>query len=236
MSFRATHPPVMNRPAHPLLSLSVLLILALGTVACTAAQASPTPASRLTVLPRPATATTAPAATSKPATLSPTDAPTRPSPTAQPTATPTPRQPRLIIPEIKLDAEIVDVPIVDGAWNVDDLGPRVGWLAGTGDAPGDDYAPVLAAHVADGFGIAGPFGYLWSLSLGGTVELDIGDTRYTYEVIDRRKAQPEDVAKVLIPDGDRLVLMTCEGWDLTRLTYDERLLVIAELVDTAPRP
>ena len=66
------------------------------------------------------------------------------------------------------------MPIVDNAWNVDDLGQKVGWLAGTGTAPGDDYAPVLAAHVADGFGISGPFGYLWSLSLGGTIDLDIG--------------------------------------------------------------
>ncbi len=231
--------PSMNRSAYPirLIGLIILMALALGPAACTAAQASPTPASRLTALPRPATATTAPAATSGPATPSPTDAPARPSPTAQPTtATPTPRPPRLVIPEIKLDAEIVAVPIVDNAWNVDDLGPRVGWLAGTGDAPGDAYAPVLAGHVSTDTGVSGPFGYLWSLSLGGRVELDFGDKRYSYEVIDRRKAQPEDVAKVLIPDGDRLVLMTCDGWDLTRLSYDERLLVIAELVDTGPRP
>lgn len=205
--------------------------------ACNAS--GPTPASRLTPLPRPTTTATTVAT---PTTSAPTTGATatlQPSPTtapATPTPPPTPRPPRLVIPEIKLDAEIVDVPIVDNAWNVDDLGQQVGWLAGTGKAPGDDYAPVLAAHVADGFGIAGPFGYLWSLSLGGTIELDFGDQRYTYEVIDRRKAQPQDVAKVLIPDGNRLVLLTCEGWDLTRLDWNERLLVIAELRDTTTRP
>lgn len=225
-----------NRSSAVARSALSAIVLCLAT-ACNATE--PTPASRLTVLPRPTTTATTVATPTTSAPIADATATTRPRPPAAsstPTLPPTPRPPRLVIPEIKLDAEIVDVPIVDNAWNVDDLGQKVGWLAGTGTAPGDDYAPVLAAHVADGFGISGPFGYLWSLSLGGTVELDFGDQRYTYEVIDRRKAQPQDVAKVLIPDGNRLVLLTCEGWDLTRLDWNERLLVIAELRETTSRP
>ncbi len=231
--------PHMTRP--PLRSAA--LLVALVVAGCTTQDAAPTPASRLTMLPRPtvpvtglpSAASTAPVtgvaqtATAPPAEASPvslTQALGDPTAEAE--------HARLIIPEIKLDAEIVDVPIVDNTWNVDDLGTRVGWLAGTGSAPGDDYAPVLAAHVSTDTGVAGPFGYLWSLSLGGTIELEIGAWRYTYEVIDRRTAKPADVNKVLIPDGNRLVLLTCEGWDLSRLTYDERLLVISELRASEP--
>ena len=229
----------MTRPPFRSAALLVALVLA----GCATPAATPTPASRLTVLPRPSAAVTGLPATSAAATPSartattPPDQATGVSPTqalGDPTAEA--EHARLIIPEIDLDAEIVDVPIVDNTWNVDDLGERVGWLAGTGAAPGDDYAPVLAAHVSTDTGVAGPFGYLWSLSLGGTVELETGRWRYTYEVIDRRTAKPGDVNKVLIPDGNRLVLLTCDGWDLTRLTYDERLLVIAELRETSSRP
>lgn len=225
----------------PLPSAAWLVAVALGLAGCGAPEMAPTPASRLTVLPRhtdavlPPDLTTTPGPTPGPE-LTVTAATTRLSPTQaidEPTAEAATA--RLIIPEIDLDAEIIDVPIVDNTWDVDDLGPHVGWLAGTGAAPGDDYAPVLAAHVSTNAGVAGPFGYLWSLSLGGTIELEVGDWRYTYEVVDRRKAQPAEVNKILIPDGERLVLLTCDGWDLTRLTYDERLLVIAELRDTSPR-
>ncbi len=214
---------------------SWLLIAALACAGCSP-QGTPTPASRLTVLPRTTSVSTI--TTAAPATAtSLAEAPTAtPRVVNTPLPEPTARPPLLNIPEITLEAAIVAVPIVDNAWDVDDLGDKVGWLDGTGNAPGDAYAPVLAAHVSTNTGIAGPFGYLWSLSLGGAVHLDLGDQRYTYEVIDRRKARPEDVAKVLIPDGNRLVLLTCDGWDLTRLTYDERLLVIAELRETAPRP
>ena len=231
----------MIRPPFRTAALLVAFVL----VGCTPPDTAPTPASRLTVLPRPtgsitvsplisttstATAPSQPAATPsvQASRVSGTQAPGDPTPEAE--------DARLIIPEIELDAEIIDVPIVDNNWNVDDLGERIGWLAGTGDAPGDDYAPVLAAHVSTNTGVAGPFGYLWSLSLGGTIDLDIGNRRYTYEVVDRRMAKPGDVNKVLIPDGNRLVLLTCDGWDLTRLTYDERLLVIAELRGTSSRP
>lgn len=216
-----------------------VLAVALALSACAPTASTPTPASRLTPLALPATPTQThtPIVTTPAALTDPTASATATArPTASATPTTTTPEPRLSIPEITLVAEIVEVPIVDGTWDVDDLGERIGHLDGTGDSPGDSYAPVLAAHVANGFGTAGPFGYLWSLSLGGTIILDWGDTRYTYEVIDRRKAQPSDVAKILIPDGNQLVLLTCEGWDLTRLAWDERLLVIAELVETAPRP
>lgn len=227
----------MSRPPFRSAALLVALVLA----GCTTPDAAPTPASRLTVLPRPSDSVTALPATAVPVTAqAATPSPDEASPVSPTQAlgdpTATTERARLIIPEIKLDAEIVDVPIVDNTWNVDDLGERIGWLAGTGKAPGDDYAPVLAAHVSTDTGVAGPFGYLWSLSLGGTIELEIGDRRYTYEVIDRRTAKPADVNKVLIPNGNRLVLLTCEGWDLSRLTYDERLLVIAELRETSSRP
>ncbi len=214
-----------------------VLAAALALSACAPTASTPTPAGRLTPLALGATPTqTHTPIVSTPAALTDPTATATARPAASATPTPPPPEPRLSIPEITLVAEIVEVPIVDGTWDVDDLGERIGHLDGTGDSPGDSYAPVLAAHVANGFGTAGPFGYLWSLSLGGTIILDWGDTRYTYEVIDRRKAQPSDVAKILIPDGNQLVLLTCEGWDLTRLAWDERLLVIAELVETAPRP
>ncbi len=214
-----------------------VLAAALVLSACASAAPTPTPAGRLTPLALAATPTqTYTPIVSTPAALTSPTATATARPAASATPTPPPPEPRLSIPEITLVAEIVEVPIVDGTWDVDDLGECIGHLDGTGDSPGDSYAPVLAAHVANGFGTAGPVGYLWSLSLGGTIILDWGDTRYTYEVIDRRKAQPSDVAKILIPDGNQLVLLTCEGWDLTRLAWDERLLVIAELVETAPRP
>src|SRR5690242_9265641 len=47
---------------------------------------------------------------------------------------------RLLIPSIKLAADIQTVPIADGLWDLTSLNAQIGWLLTTGDRPGGDLA------------------------------------------------------------------------------------------------
>lgn len=142
-----------------------------------------------------------------------------------------PAPPVLIIPDLDLSESIVPVPVTDGIWEISALGPAVGWLATTGAAPGAALAPALVGHVSLENGTRGPFGYLWRLKLAADVFYEWQGQRYHYQVDDKRTVAPEAVEALYVPDGRRLLLVTCDGWDLTRWRYTERLLVSAVLVD-----
>lgn len=218
-----------------LVRLFVGSLLGLGTlIGCSPLAAGNTPAPTVTELVIPPTYTSAgPEATGVASGLAtPHALPTQPI--AEPTDPP--RRPRLSIPEISVEAEIVNVPIVDGQWDVSELGANVGWLPTTGEHPGADYAPALAAHVSTDFMTSGPFGYLWDVPLGGEVVLDWGDTRYRYAIAERLPTPPDLVQTIYIPDGDKLVLVTCNDWNFLEGGYQTRLVVIAELESTEARP
>jgi LPXTG-site transpeptidase (sortase) family protein len=154
-----------------------------------------------------------------------------------PTATPEPGLPdRLLIPKLNLDEAIVAVPIVDGEWDISDLGSQVGWLTTTGQQPGEAWAMAFVGHVSLENGTSGPFGYLWKLRVGAEIILQRDPIQYVYTVTEKRDVDADAVKDLYVADGNQIVLMTCDNWDFVNWRYTERLLVLAKLVEERPRP
>lgn len=143
-----------------------------------------------------------------------------------PTPTPQPADPRpfrLIVPAMNLDTPVHEVFLENGIWQVAEY--AAGYHHGTA-LPGEGNT-VLAGHA----GIRGAvFARLGDLKPGDDVYLDAGTTRYHYRVRSSRNVWPHEV-QVMYPTAEPIVTMiTCTAWDT------QRLVVVAELLDTAPLP
>jgi LPXTG-site transpeptidase (sortase) family protein len=168
------------------------------------------------------------------ATGTPSALPT-PSPEPSPNATPD-VPPRLLIPKLKIDKEIVTVPVVKGDWDLTKLGDGVGRLETTGQAPGDALAMAIAGHITTSIVQLGPFANIWKLRAGDAVILRSGATDYLYTVQTKRTALPEATRLLYVEDGRRLLLVTCSEWDTLTQTWSRRLIVEAELTGQQPAP
>lgn len=134
----------------------------------------------------------------------------------------TPPPHRLMIPAIGLDTPVVEVFIVDGAWQVADY--AAGYLHGTG-LPGDPGNMALAGHA----GLRGAvFRDLGRLSPGADIFVDAGGWRYQYRVRDMRNVWPTEVEVLDPTPAPTITLITCTNWDT------QRLIVIGDLVGAQP--
>lgn len=162
----------------------------------------------------------------------PTSAPSQPAeptPASAPTAVLEPD--RLRIPSLALDQAVVRLPLVNGRWDVSGLGSQVGWLEGTGQYPGDQYAMVLAGHMTfaqDNLLEVGAFATLQDVQLNAAVIYTSHNTDYTYTVQEVRRVPPTAVDQLTLADSHSLLLVTCTDWDALRREYTNRLLVRAE--------
>ncbi len=124
---------------------------------------------------------------------------------------------RIVIPKINVDA-----PIIEGVtW--EDLKKGVGHLPGSA-FPGQRGNLYLAAH-NDIFGEI--FRYLDKLEPGDRYYIYAGDTKYTYEVREKRIINPTDVEVMLPTTGPVATLQTCYPY----LIDTHRLVVVADLVE-----
>lgn len=135
-----------------------------------------------------------------------------------------PEPTHLAIPAIELDTPITEVFVVDGAWEVADY--AAGYLHGTG-LPGEIGNAVLAGHA----GLRGAvFRDLGRLAAGDEILIDAAGWRYRYRVRESKNVYPTQI-EVLDPTPTAtLTLMTCTNWDT------QRLVVVADLVDSKPSP
>ncbi len=162
-----------------------------------------------------------------------------PAPTVQ-AVTPTPvpvLQPAILsIPDLDVRATIVDVPLQDGTWDVDNLGADVGRLAGVGQRPGDPLAMAFAGHMTFPSSrnvVQGAFANLQYAIYGTELFLEINGERLVYEVVEISRVAPDAVDKLVVEDGDSILLVTCTDWDENGRYYANRLLVRAERVESA---
>src|SRR4051794_27627718 len=134
-----------------------------------------------------------------------------------------PQPSHLLIPSLQLDTPVKEVFVVDGAWEVADY--AAGYLHDTG-LPGSGNT-VLAGHA----GLRGAvFRDLGALVANDDIYLDAAGWRYHYRVRDAKSVWPNQV-EVLDPTPTPvLTLMTCTNWDT------QRLVVVAELIDSKPLP
>ena len=144
--------------------------------------------------------------------------------------------PRLIIPALALDQEVVTVPAVNGQWDVSALQQRIGWLETTGQKPGDRLAMVFIAHRTISFSTMGPFAKLWTLHVGEEVTYRADGTDYVYRVKYQMEVEPDEIWRLYMEDKHRLLLVTCAEWDYAAWKYGKRLIVVTEAAEERPAP
>lgn len=131
---------------------------------------------------------------------------------------------RLQIPAIQLDAPVVEVFLVHGAWQVANY--AVGYHHGSA-LPGEVGNVVMAGHA----GLRGAvFRHLDRLQPGDMLMVDAGAWRYEYLVRNSLRVWPTQVEVMAQSVTPILTLITCTDWD-TR-----RLVVVADLVNAYPLP
>ncbi len=125
-------------------------------------------------------------------------------------------------PAARLKANVVEVFLREGAWEVADF--AAGYHHGTG-LPGEGNL-VMAGHK----GIRGAvFANLEALRTGDEVFVDTADRRFRYRVRQTRRVWPSEVEVMYPTSTPTLTLLTCTNWDL------QRFVVTADFVDSVPR-
>ncbi len=145
----------------------------------------------------------------------------------------------LQIPAIGLGMEI-PIPIVhvyyeEGAenlqWDLSTLGNYVGELEG------GSYLPYAGNSALTGhYYSQGVFKNLENLNNGDEIIIFGNDgIKYTYRVVQKLLAQPEDVYEMFQQIGERsLTLVTCENYNLVTDEYERRQLIRATIESSAP--
>lgn len=153
----------------------------------------------------------------------PTIAPPTPT-TLPPTPMPEPdrRPQRIMVPVIELDEKVVEVFIVDDAWQVAEY--AAGYMHGTGVAGQGNMA--LAGHKGTRGSV---FRNLEKLHTGHDIWIDTADTRFHYQVEHTWRVWPTQTEVIEPTTGlPTITLMTCTNWDT------QRFIVRAALVGTEP--
>lgn len=137
---------------------------------------------------------------------------------------------RLLVPDIGVDHEVVDVGLAaDGQMDVPDDADSVAWY-GSGPAPGDAGAAVLAGHVDFG-GRRGVFWRLDELQEGHRITVTVEAQEREFRVVSTQRYDKDDlpVRDVFRTTGaPRLVLITCGGsFDRAHRSYRDNVVVTA---------
>lgn len=143
----------------------------------------------------------------------------------------------LIIPDIEVQQAVIPIFIRDGQWDISQIGSEIGHLETTGAFPGDRLAMTFTGHVTLPWPeIVGPFADLIFLEHGEEIIYRWNGIDYVYEVERIFRADPQAVHLLYEEDGDKLILVTCSGWDASGRAYAERLVTRAVLVRQEPSP
>ena len=141
---------------------------------------------------------------------------------------------RFLIPALGVDEKVVDIPVVEGAWDISRLGVNIGRLETTGQSPDDTLAMTFIAHVTVSAIENGPFADLWTLQPLTQVIYRWGGTDYVYAIQGTDEIKPEDVNRLYLAHPGHLLLVTCTDWNYISETYDGRLLVDTVLIEQKP--
>jgi len=136
---------------------------------------------------------------------------------------------RLVIPDLRLDAQIRYIPFDRNTWDLNSLGQSVAWLENV--AGGETTKNlVLAGHVTVRDGTHGPFRYLSRLKPGAKVVVYTEKYIYTYRVRELLIVKPEDAYLMGDSPHSQLTLLTCTTWNEKTKSYLRRQIVIADLL------
>lgn len=142
----------------------------------------------------------------------------------------------LKIPTINVAGFIVKVGLTkDKAIDVPPSVNLVGWYSGSA-SPGSPGVSVIDGHV-DGYTVPGIFNRLKDLHANDRFTVELGNgTINTYRVMDNVTVKNASALSVLFSQkpkvASQLNLITCGGiFDTKTETYDQRVIVSAELID-----
>jgi LPXTG-site transpeptidase (sortase) family protein len=137
----------------------------------------------------------------------------------------------LTVARLGLNLELVNVPQVNGAWDVSWLsGAQAGHLEGSA-FPTLKGNSVITAHVWNAFDEPGPFHDLKNLRYNDEIQIVAFGHVYTYRVRNNFLIRPDDLKSSFAKkNGTWVTLMTCEDYDAISETYASRRLVRAVLV------
>ena len=141
---------------------------------------------------------------------------------------------QLILPTVDVTASIIDVPIVNGNWDISRLDDDAGVLDGFATHPEDSGAMVVAAHATTEWPTAGPFAELRLMNLGDPIIFQIGDTEYVYEISRFLRVDTSDVNVLNKGGEDGIVLVTCGSYNFFTGEYGSRLIAYGNLKETRP--
>ncbi|MFC2055340.1 sortase domain-bontaining protein [Chloroflexota bacterium] len=141
---------------------------------------------------------------------------------------------RIIIPALDLDTVVKYVPFQGFTWLIAGLKDEIAWMGDT-SWPGLGSNTGLAGHVTLKDGSDGPFNHLFDLASGEEVILHTEENIYTYRVRDGEVVDAGDLTVTKPSEVSQLSLITCTGWDSGKREYQERLVVIADLVKVEPQ-
>ncbi|MFZ6029193.1 MAG: sortase domain-bontaining protein [Chloroflexota bacterium] len=158
--------------------------------------------------------------------------PTTPAGTAHEDTVDTSAVVRLAIPSLSLDAVVKYVPFNGETWLISGLKQEIAWLGDT-SWPGLGGNTVLAGHVTLPGLEGGPFRYLDQLAVGERVQVYTRKNLYTYEVREHLVVEEGDLWVTDPTDDAQITLITCTDWNDDARLYLKRLIVFANLVDTA---
>jgi LPXTG-site transpeptidase (sortase) family protein len=137
----------------------------------------------------------------------------------------------LEVPRLGVQMPIVGIPQVNGKWDVSWLGSDAGWLNGSA-FPTWNGNSVIAGHVTDVSGKAGPFAAVNTLWYGDKVIIHAWGAQFVYEVRNVLQVGPGNTAAMMKhEDSPWVTLVTCRGYDTASNSYLYRVLVRAVLVE-----
>jgi LPXTG-site transpeptidase (sortase) family protein len=140
---------------------------------------------------------------------------------------------RIVIPILMLDTVVKYVPFDGASWMIAGLRQEVAWMGDT-SWPGLGSNTGLAGHVTVAGMGDGPFRHLDELPVGELVLLYTENNIYTYQVRESKITDDGDMSVIQPTDNSQISLITCVDWDQENHTYQNRLVVIADLIRTDP--
>ncbi len=147
---------------------------------------------------------------------------------------PSERPSQVIIPALKIDADVQHVGVKpDGSMGTPNNFTDVAWYK-YGPAPGYRGSAVIDGHVDNGLSLAGVFKHLGDIKVGDDVYVKTAGGKTLHFVVEDVETYPyQSVPTEKIferADKPRLNLITCDGkWVKGKDTYDERLVVYTVL-------
>ncbi len=134
-------------------------------------------------------------------------------------------QSNIHIPNLGLTANIVEVPLRQGTWDVDGLQTQVGQLVLP--VTNQQYAPIYAAHTSIAEGQPGPFYQIADLTVGSEILVTIAGFTETFALDHIEVVSSHQLQSLLIPNPNRIVLVTCTGWEPSTQSFQNRLVIHA---------